>query len=74
MIKHTIGYRVKSSNPKIYVQILWDDEDRTKIYQTWSDYTKGPLLTQAQAYRVAAHWLESGYKAKIVRVIIKKHT
>ena len=62
------GYRVKSSSPKSYVQVTWSDEDRTVISNAWSDTIKGPLLTKAEAYRVAAHWLECGYIAKIVKV------
>jgi hypothetical protein len=68
--KKTIGYRVKSSSPRAYVQVAWTDEDRTFISNAWSDTIKGPLLTRAQAYRVAAHWLECGYLAKLVRVTL----
>lgn len=64
------GYRVKSSSRKSYVQVTWADEDRTVIDNAWSDTIKGPLLTKAQAYRVAAHWLECGYLAKLVRVTL----
>lgn len=62
------GYRVKSSSPKSYVQVTWADEDRTAVGNAWSDTIKGPLLTKAEAYRLAAHWMECGYLANVVKV------
>lgn len=72
MSKRIIGFRVVSSG--FYVQAQWGNEDKTRIINAWSERSKGPLFTKAEAYQIAAYWLKCGYEARIVRVMKKDPT
>lgn len=70
--KKIIGYRVRAHDGR-EVRVKWKGVLSTVVDGLWLQEQgctcKGPLLTRAQAFKVAAAREEDGYKAYIVRVV-----